>query len=94
MSTQTSPSRRQRKMDRCVSAPRLHAPTPYPSAHSPTHPPPPDIVGRNLRGLPLSAPSNPSSIPPSIDIYQEELREGFARYEFSALRLAFGLAGE
>jgi len=42
----------------------------------------------------LSAPSNPSSIPPSIDIYQEELREGFARYEFSALRLAFGLAGE
>ena len=28
------------------------------------------------------------------DITQEELRVGFARYEFSALRLAFGLAGE
>ena len=27
-------------------------------------------------------------------ITQEELRVGFARYEFSALRLAFGLAGE
>jgi hypothetical protein len=25
---------------------------------------------------------------------QEELRAGFARYEFSALRLAFGLAGK
>ena len=35
-------------------------------------------------------------IHPSMQIYisQEELRAGFARYEFSALRLAFGLAGE
>jgi hypothetical protein len=36
----------------------------------------------------------PSIIPPSIYILQEELRAGFARYEFSALRLAFGLAGK
>ena len=36
------------------------------------------------------------TIHPSMHTYisQEELRAGFARYEFSALRLAFGLAGK
>jgi len=84
MSTRTSPSRRR---DGWRDAPlRLCSMlTPnHLSIHPPTRP----------CNHPTIHPPDPSSTPPCIYISQEELRAGFARYEFSALRLAFGLAGK
>ena len=86
MSTRTSPSRRRdRWIDASLRLCSMLAPTPnHLSIHPPTRP----------CNHPTIHPPDPSSTPPCIYISQEELRAGFARYEFSALRLAFGLAGK